>query len=64
MIGLYRDPHGEKIFKSVSSSTAREASNTASNLRKKVAELERELTQVGLMTESCTCCVIVPQVTY
>ena len=53
MIGLYRDPHGKKIFgisKSVSTSTAAETSNTAANLRKRVTELEKQLKQVGNCT--------------
>ena len=47
MIGLYRDPQGEKIFevsRSLSTSNATETSNAT--LRKKVTELERKLTQV------------------
>ena len=78
MIGLYRDPHGEKIFevsRSVSTSNpmsnsvipnnATETSNTAANLRKKITELERRLTQVGILyIRVFACCVIVQQVNY
>ena len=54
MIGLYRDPHGEKIFeisRSLSTSNAADTSNTAANLelRRKVTELERKLTQVEFL---------------
>ena len=65
MIGLYRDPHGENIFKSMNTSNATEAGGTTATLRKKVSELERELTQVGVIvckvTENHAYCVIVTQ---
>jgi len=78
MVGLYRDPHGEKIFEisrsvstsnpmsnSVTPNNATETSNTAANLRKKITELERRLTQVGILyIRVCACCVIVQQVNY
>ena len=71
MIGLYRDPHGENIFeisKSMNTSNATEAGGTTATLRKKVSELERELTQVGVIacevTENHAYCVIVTQEYY
>jgi len=61
MVGLYRDPRGEKIFEisrsvstsnpmsnSVTPNNATETSNTAANLRKKITELERRLAQLHI----------------
>ena len=48
MAGLYRDPHGKKIFEKNKStiSTSTEAKKVAATLKKRVSELEKKLTEV------------------
>ena len=48
MVGLYRDPHGKKIFKKNKSTinTSTEAKKVATTLKKRVSELEKKLTEV------------------
>lgn len=48
MVGLYRDPHGKKIFERNKSttSTSTEAKKIAATLKKRVSELEKKLTEV------------------
>ena len=49
MVGLYRDPHGKKIFfknKSTTTTSTEKANKIAENLKKRVSELEKKLTEV------------------
>lgn len=50
MVGLYRDPHGKKIFErnksTTTTSTSTEAKKIAATLKKRVSELEKKLTEV------------------
>ena len=49
MVGLYRDPHGKKIFmknKSTTTTSTETANKITANLKKRVSELERKLTEV------------------
>ena len=48
MVGLYRDPHGKKIFEKNKSTTgtSTEAMKITASLKKRVSELEKKLTEV------------------
>lgn len=49
MVGLYRDPHGKKIFlknKSTTTTSTETANKITADLKKRVSELEKKLTEV------------------
>jgi len=65
IVGLYRDPHGEKIFEDpidrtksiLDSSYNAESDKTITMLKRKVTQLERQLTEskVGLYLKHISC---------
>lgn len=65
IVGLYRDPHGEKIFEDpmertksiMDASYNAESDKTITMLKRKVTQLERQLTEskVGLYLKHISC---------
>lgn len=66
IVGLYRDPHGEKIFEDpiertksiLDASYNAESDKTITMLKRKVTQLEKQLTEskVGLYLKHINCC--------